>query len=37
VPSYRESLMQAGADRVIDNILELTPMLINDVLFPADI
>jgi HAD superfamily phosphatase len=35
VPSYRESLMQAGADRVIDNILELTPTLINDVLFPA--
>jgi HAD superfamily phosphatase len=32
VPSYRESLMQAGADRVIDNILELTPTLIDEVL-----
>jgi HAD superfamily phosphatase len=30
VSSYREGLLQAGADRVIDNILELTPTLIND-------
>jgi HAD superfamily phosphatase len=30
VPSYRESLIRAGADLVIDNILELTPTLIND-------
>jgi HAD superfamily phosphatase len=37
VPSYRQSLMQAGADRVIDNILELTPALINELLCLADI
>ncbi len=37
VPSYSQSLMQAGADRVIDNIVELTPTLINEVLCLADI
>jgi HAD superfamily phosphatase len=37
VPSYRESLIQAGADCVLANILELTPTLINEVLWPADI
>jgi HAD superfamily phosphatase len=29
VKSYRDSLTQAGADCVVDNILELTPRLIN--------
>ncbi|WP_310490092.1 TIGR01548 family HAD-type hydrolase [Chamaesiphon sp. VAR_69_metabat_338] len=32
VRSYTESLIQAGAARVIDNILELTPTLIHDLL-----
>jgi HAD superfamily phosphatase len=32
VTSYRGSLMQAGADLVIDNVLELTPQLINSLL-----
>jgi HAD superfamily phosphatase len=32
VPSYREISIGAGADRVIDNILELTPTLINELM-----
>jgi HAD superfamily phosphatase len=35
---YRESLLQAGADLVIDNVLKLTPQLINSLLIsPMDV